>query len=549
MTHSTRSRLRACLVAATAALLMTACGIPSLPVPTDAPEAPATQEDSSTASPDHNVHWVAEENSKPGTPGWSVPEATNAGDRELAAYFDAVSVEPGGVATLYATSTVGDFDLKAFRLGWYGGVGAREVWHSTAPITGLAQSAPLKASDGTISTNWQPTTTVDTAGWPEGSYLFLMTAKKGSKTRYVPLVVRTPQHRGRLALMAPVLTNQAYNAWGGYSLYHGPDNRFTTRSSRVSFDRPYDRNGAMETFKFDLPIIQRAERLDLDYSYTTTWDVDRYPDTLRGARGIVSLGHDEYWTVPLRDAVEKARDAGTNLAFLGANAVYWRVRLESGGLGDGRLVAGYKEAKLDPVVGPTTTALWRQSPAPRPENSLTGMLYECYPVTADLRVEEENFFLFRGTGATRKKPIPGLIGLEIDRAYPIAGTPANLQVVAHSPVQCPHGGQTFSDMTYYTAPSGAGVFSVGTMGWVNALSERLAGTKLTQASVQFSRTVTDNLLVAMAAGPMGREHPAIGNVASLKLSAATTTGTGEPVHSDSPTASPSPRPSATPTRR
>ena len=289
----------------------------------------------------------------------------------------------------------------------------------------------------------------------------------------------------------------------------------------------------METFKFDLPIIQRAERLDLDYSYTTTWDVDRYPDTLRGARGIVSLGHDEYWTVPLRDAVEKARDAGTNLAFLGANAVYWRVRLESGGLGDGRLVAGYKEAKLDPVVGPTTTALWRQSPAPRPENSLTGMLYECYPVTADLRVEEENFFLFRGTGATRKKPIPGLIGLEIDRAYPIAGTPANLQVVAHSPVRCPHGGPTFSDMTYYTAPSGAGVFSVGTM--ARTRSPSAAGNVLTQASVRSREPspTTCSSRYRRSDGPRASGHR---QRASLKPSAATT-GTGDEPF-DSPTASP-----------
>ena len=133
--------------------------------------------------PDHNVHWVAEE-TQAGTPGWSVPEATNAGDRELAAYFDAVSVEPGGAATCTRRPRSATSTSKPSGSAGTGRVGAREVAFDRADPR-PEQSAPLKASDGTISTNWQPTTTVDTAGWPEGSYLFLMTAKKGSKTRYV----------------------------------------------------------------------------------------------------------------------------------------------------------------------------------------------------------------------------------------------------------------------------------------------------------------------------------------------------------------------------
>ena len=38
--------------------------------------------------------------------------------------------------------------------------------------------------------------------------------------------------------------------------------------------------------------------------------------------------HDEYWSQQMFDAAIAARDAGTSLVFLGANAVYWKVRFE-----------------------------------------------------------------------------------------------------------------------------------------------------------------------------------------------------------------------------
>lgn len=503
--------------------LLAACA----PVPAGPPPSLAPISEPSPAASGAEIHdgtWVSAENDRPGTPGWESAEATYAGDRELAGYFDQASVESGEPVTLHATSSVGDFDVIAFRIGWYAGAGAREVWRSPVPVTGVEQGPPLRAADRTITTDWRPSTTLATTGWPEGSYLVMLSAAAGAKTRYVPLTVRSRSSAGRLVLMSAVLSYQAYNAWGGYSLYHGPDGRFSSRSARVSFDRPYDRNGAMEVFKWEVPVVQRAERLGLDLAYTTTWDVAQRPGALDGARGVVSEGHDEYWTVGLRDAVEAARDSGTNLAFLGANALYWRVRLEEGPLGPGRTMVGFKDPTRDPVQGPETTTLWRQRPWPRPENSLTGMLYECYPARGALRVEDGDFFLFEGTGAATGVEYPGLIGDEIDRAYPIAGTPPSLQVVAHSRVRCEDVGWTFADMTYYTAGSGAAVFAAGTMMWVNALASRTNGTGLSDASVSFARGVTDNLLREMAAGPMGTLHPARPNLAGLAASPSTAHG-------------------------
>ncbi|MFF0345288.1 N,N-dimethylformamidase beta subunit family domain-containing protein [Kribbella sp. NPDC004875] len=463
------------------------------------------------------------ENAKPGTTAWRIAVNRIAGPMELAGYADHVSVRGGQPFRLFVTSTAGAFTVRAFRVGWYGGTGARLVWTSST-ISGRAQTAPtVRPADRMVSTSWQPSLTVPTTGWPPGAYLLLLTAANG-KQKYVPITVRSESTRGAVAIVNAVNTYQAYNQWGGYSLYNGPDKSFASRAHRVTFDRPYDGNGARTLVQSEMPLIQLAERSGVPLAYLTSVDLATAPGALAGARGVVSLGHDEYWTVAMRNAVTKARDAGTNVAFLGANAVYWRVRYENSPLGADRVVVGYKDATADPVKNrPDTTAKWRSKPDPRPENSLTGMLYECFPAVGAFTVHDRGFFLFSGTRGTS---FPGLVSTEVDRAYPIPGTPANLQAVAHSAVSCGPGVHTFSDATYYTVASGAGVFDTGSMEWVPALRAPNSKLSLTAAGVAFARTVTTNLIRAMAAGPMGRTYPARGNLATLGASPSTSTGSG-----------------------
>ncbi|MEV4264017.1 N,N-dimethylformamidase beta subunit family domain-containing protein [Kribbella sp. NPDC049584] len=130
-----------------------------------------------------------------------------------------------------------------------------------------------------------------------------------------------------------------------------------------------------------------------------------------------------------------------------------------------------------------------------------------------------------GPTAVDENAKPGTTGLtstEVDRAYPIAGTPGDLQVVAHSPVSCGPRLHTFSDATYHTVPSGAGVFATGSMEWVPALR----GPDSRSTTVAFARTVTLNLIQAMATAPLGRRHPAHPDLATLGASSSTSTGTG-----------------------
>lgn len=470
--------------------------------------------------------WVRRENARPGTTAWKVARSAVAGDLELAGYADHVSVTAGQPFGLFVTARAGSFVVRAFRLGWYGGAQGRLVWTS-ARLPGHRQAPAQLAAGRMVTTAWTPSTTVTTAGWLPGSYLLLLTDSSGRK-KYVPLTVRSPDVAARLVLVNAVTTYQAYNQWGGYSLYHGANGSFGTRSSRVSFDRPYDGNGARVLSNYEQPTIAQAERLGLPLAYVTSTDVDAGTYRLSLARGVVSLGHDEYWTTGMRAAVTAARDAGTNLAFLGANAVYWRVRLADSTLGSRRVVVAYKST-ADPVRGATTTVKWRSSPNARGENSLVGMLYECFPASGSLVVDDPSFFLLRGTGAQRGARYAGVVGDEVDRAYPIGGTPANLQVVAHSRVSCGPSRSSHSDMTYYTTRSGAGVFAVGTMNWSKALHGSRADYAANQGAVAFVRIVTTNLLTSMARGPLGSTHPSVGDLAAVHSSPDTSTGTGGPV--------------------
>lgn len=467
--------------------------------------------------------WVRAENARPGTTDWRITSAQEAGEHQLTGWADRVSVTPGQPFGLHVSSTLGDFTVTAYRLGWYAGTGARAVWTSK-PVHGVAQPAATLDALRMVTTTWPVSVRVSTTGWPAGTYLLRLVAR-GGKAHYVPVTVRSTSTTERLVLLGAVTTYEAYNQWGGYSLYKGADGSFGTRAHAVSFDRPYDGNGAEKLLNYEQATIAFAEEQGLDLAYETSWDLDHVPGVLDGSRGVVSLGHDEYWSPLMRAAVEKARDHGTNVAFLGGNAVYWRVRFAD----DGRTMVGYKSADLDPVRDRAdTTAMWRQAPHADPENSLTGQLYECFPARGALVVQTPGFFLFRGTGVRQGSSVAGLVGTEIDRAYPIKGTPTNLQVAAHSPVPCARQGRTYSDFSYYAAPSGAGVVDVGTMLWVRAVRGTDAKYGITAAGSAFARTVTANLFAAMTAGPMGAAHPPQPNLASLHASSSTSKGTGGP---------------------
>lgn len=443
--------------------------------------------------------------------GWRVHSVGPPGAVE--GYTDKVSVVPGEDFGLYVSTTAPGFRVSAHRIGWYGGAQARLVWRSDR-LAGHVQGEPhLDSVTRTVRTDWEKSVRIRTADWPEGAYLLRLEAENGHQ-RYVPLVVRSRSGAGKTVLMHAPATWQAYNRWGGYSLYLGADGSYRTRSLAVTFDRPYDKDGAEKFLVYERALVVLAERLGIPLAYTTGVDVHLDPLVLKGASAVFSLGHDEYWTPQQREHISRARDAGTNLAFLGANTCFRRVRLEPGAPGGIRTVVCYKTAYQDDPYyrrhrGMATTD-FRVRPAADPESSLTGVLYEGYPTDAPYVVHNADHWLFEGTRVKRGDSFAHLVGVEYDRVTPGAPTPAPIEIIAHSPLVC-EGRHSYSDSAYYTVPSGAGVFASGTMRWVEGL---MAGTRqdgrdhgMDARTAAFVTRTTENLLHAFAAGPATKSRP------------------------------------------
>ena len=466
---------------------------------------------SPSPSPARTLPFPVQENQRPGTSAWRITDLGAPG--AVDGYADQQSVLPGQAFRLYVSTTARSFQVKAFRFGWYQGHQARLVWTSRQ-TPGQRQTA-IHTTVGThmVTAPWHPSLIITTTNWPPGSYLLRLDASSGAE-RYVPITVRSASTAGAVVILNDNTTWQAYNAWGGYSLYQGPDGLPRDRGYAVSFDRPYDQNGAGRFLFFDQAAIALAEKTGIPLAYETDVDIDQHPGILAQARAVITLGHDEYYSLAMRDALTQARKAGTNLAFLGANAIYRHIRFADGD----RVIICYKAAAIDPLFGKDnadTTQQWRDAPDPRPESVLTGVFYECNPVSAPWVVYDPSSWIFAGTDARKGERFAGMVGPEYDRLNPAVPFPRPMQVLAHSPLTC-DGFSTFSDSVYYTVASGAGVFGSGTMRWVCAMRGPHCGHGLTVAAERFVDRATQNLLRAFAAGPAGRGHPARDNVAQVK---------------------------------
>jgi hypothetical protein len=459
------------------------------------------------------------ENTLAGTSDWVVRHL--GGDHEIEGYAGKVSLSQGESFPLFVSTTARGFTATAYRLGWYQGHGARQVWKSRT-VNGAAQrAATVSQPANTVTTDWDPVLQVPTDDWPPGAYLVKLDADSGAQ-RYVPVTVRSPSCAGKVVLKSCVQTWQAYNTWGGYDLYKGPTGAYADRSLVVSLDRPYAGNGAGMFLTYERNVVKLAEYLTmkaggLDLAYVTSMDIDADPHLLDGASALVSMGHDEYWTPRERANVTAARDRGVNLAFLGANALFRRTRLEPAALGDARAVACYKtDYRADPVYGKDpaqVTSDWRDQPNPDPESSLIGTLYEGYPVDAPFVVSSSSSWVYQGTGASDGDRFPHLVGVEYDRVNPAYPVERPLEVLSHSPLTC-GGVASYGDSAYYTHPGGAGVYNCGTMRWVEAIYGD-APHGITGDTPAFVRQVTTNVLRAFASGPAAATHQANDNLAAV----------------------------------
>ena len=475
------------------------------------------------------------ENNLTGAEDWRLTRP--ASGREIEGYASVCSAPRGQTIELYVNTAAPSYTVQIFRMGWYGGRGARRVF---GPVSARGSAQPVPIPDpetGLVDCSWQsPVTFAVEADWRSGVYLAKLEESAGRRQSYVIFVVRDDDDDADVVFELPVNTYQAYNFWGGRSAYAwGSGDGLPWGSTpgraavRISFNRPYAAStnpaasfgmGAGEflcnvqpvnegypisSAGWDYNLVRWLEREGYHVSYVTNVDSHNTPALLDRRRLLITGAHDEYWSWQGRANLERALGAGTNLFFLGANAIYWQVRPESDRHWRAdRLLAIYKEQarELDPVLldkDPSNdhlaTTQWRLPPVSRPEDMLIGVMYFMDPVDGDIIVSDAGHWAFANTGLVNGSQLKGLLGYEVDG---VSGNgPEGLRVLAASPAKNLNDPSWVgvANMATYVAPSGAQVFATGSIQWSWGLDDfnapRLRTSRLSPAAAQITHNVLE----------------------------------------------------------
>jgi PKD repeat protein len=233
-------------------------------------------------------------------------------------------------------------NIAVFRMGYYGGDGGRQVYTSSnVTVNNTFTCKAPNASTGELScANWSVTATVPASALTSsGVYVAKLTTVGGTALENnIVFVVRNDSSTSKLLYVLPTADYQAYNTWGGKSLYYdrvgGPETvAGTGRAVKVSFDRPqFDNNDERDRlFGPDFESLFWLEKQGYDVSYTDDVSVHQNGAQLKSHKVVIVPGHSEYWSLEQFKAFEAARSAGTSIASFSANTAYWKVRYENGG--------------------------------------------------------------------------------------------------------------------------------------------------------------------------------------------------------------------------
>jgi hypothetical protein len=478
------------------------------------------------------ARWVVSENERPGTTAWKIGgHATG-----ISGFAGQVYAAAGQQVTLYASTAAPWFRAQAFRMGWYQGRGARLVWTSPQVTAKNQPACPVRRGVNMVACdNWTPSLTFRvTPAFVPGDYLIKLTAP-GHRQSYVPLTIWDPASTATYVIKNDVFTWQAWNFYGGYDYYQGlggcpPDvYPICSRARVVSYDRPYAaEQGSGNFLGLEYPLVKWAEQHGLDVTYATDLTVQEHPGYLLRHRVLLSLGHDECWSMTERQAAVTAYDHGANIVFFAASPVLRHVRTQPSPFGADRELVDYRDSGADPLDGKgnprqVTGNEWSNPPSSWPEYSFVGDTYAGFlepGLHVGFRVADASAWVFAGTGLRNGQVIPGVVASDVDKFDRAYGQPGDDQILGHSPIPARLGqtsiGAFFSDMTYYTAPitgaaGGAGVLDSGTNNWIPALDGRTGchpGGICESAMVQ---RITANILRLFGQGPAARHHPSVPN--------------------------------------
>jgi hypothetical protein len=495
------------------------------------------------------------ENSKPGTDP-DVWDIERAGDKSIQGFATDISVNVGSRVDFKIDSEVLDYTVDIYRTGWYQGLGARFIDAADLLPNRPAQQDECITDAATelydcgtwgVSASWDvPSDAVS------GVYVALLTRADTGGSSHILFVVRDEASTSDVLFQTSDPTWHAYNTYGGSDFYQGADNG---RAFKISYNRPFntraDSDGRDFYFSSEYAQVRFLERNGYDVSYFSGIDTDRFGSLLTNHSVFLSVGHDEYWSGAQKANIEAARDAGVNLQFLAGNEGYWRTRYEpsaDAGATPYRTLVSYKETwshdKVDPE--PQWTGTWRDprfaaqsAGAGLPENKLIGTLYQVNysDLAVSVSSREGKLRLWRNTslsdlpqGATASLA-PHTVGYESNEDVDNGFRPGGLIHLSTTTGDVPEylqdygntvrPGTTTHHLTLYRAPSGALVFSAGSVQWAWGLDAEHDGDgapadpRMMQAQV--------NLLADMGAQPGSLDAALVAATASTDTTAPTVT--------------------------
>lgn len=374
-------------------------------------------------------------------------------------YTDAVSYRPRDRVNLSVSTSAEKFEIRVSRLG-----AQSESVLRKGDILGKEHPIPEDAS--AQGCRWPSSFSFAIPdGWRSGYYQIDLIATGGGEefvrrgrrsaesSCFFVLRPASPGRDNRILLQLSTNTYNAYNNWGGGSLY-AYNGRNGVQGRRVSFERP----PGSQFGSWEHPFVRWAEGAGFALDYAANLDLEFHPEMLGNYRLILSVGHDEYWSRGMRDNLESFIGSGGNVAFFSGNTCCWQVRPEAGGK---QLVCWKQAYKQDPLFGSghdeILSSLWSHHLVKRPENQLTGVgfLWGGYHLShgqlmdgsGAFTVHHPEHWIFEGTGLKRGDTFGGkdtIVGYECDGCQfklrdglPVPthrdGTPKNFSILASAP--------------------------------------------------------------------------------------------------------------------
>lgn len=395
-------------------------------------------------------------------------------------YCSRASVKAGeSIEIMVSTNPPGRFKIDLYRMGYYGGAGARHM-RALGPFDGVTQPEPPVGDERIRECAWSPCTTIAIPeDWPSGVYLGKLSLIDARWQSYIVFIVRD-ERPADVVFQCSDNTWQAYNRWpDNYSLYDNAESEWALKPGiRVSYDRPYGKycqildapqsQGSGEFLLWEFPFVYWLEREGYDVTYVSNTDVHADIANIARAKAMISVGHDEYWSLEQFNHVKQAIADGLNVGFFSGNTCCFVSPFAPSSTGAPNrnftragCFGGASKAEADRGMGPFPME------GPDEREIIGARTIIPFNGAGDWIVSDASHWIFDGTGMKNGDGIPGLVGWEFH------GEPADipgLKIVAEGDALNSGDETAHWTATIYPGPKGNHVFNASTIWWAQGLS-------------------------------------------------------------------------------